>query len=220
MRTLDKAEPSRELSDARRESESPNEMAPLETTTERRQAFEQEALPHLRRVYAMARRLDRDRMAVEDLVQETYLRAYRTFDNYRRGTNSLAWLLTILHSIHANRRRRRWREPEAKDDEQLETITDRAACQVDWECLFVESAGAGRWGAGEAADRALELLPESFREVVLLVDLGELTYEEAAGVLDCPVGTVRSRLARARRRLAVELAAYAEEKGLLARSAT
>lgn len=195
-------------------------MPSVDTIAERRQAFEEEALPHLRRVYAMARRLDRDPMAVEDLVQETYLRAYRTFDNYRRGTNPLAWLLTILHSIHSNRRRRRWREPEAKDDEKLETIAERAAQDRDWEQAFVESAGAGRWGAGEAADRALDALPAAFREVVLLVDLGELTYEEASRVLGCPVGTVRSRLARARRRLAVELAGYAEEKGLLVRSTT
>ena len=194
-------------------------LAP-ETITERRQAFEREALPHLRRVYAMARRLDRDPMAVEDLVQETYLRAYRTFDNYQRGTNPMAWLLTILHSIHVNRRRRRGREPEAKDDKQLETIADRAARDVDWEHKFVESAGAGRWGAGEAVDPALDRLPEAFREAVLLVDLGELTYEEAAGVLGCPVGTVRSRLARARRRLAAELADYAEKSGLFARSTT
>ncbi|REJ75109.1 MAG: RNA polymerase subunit sigma [Acidobacteria bacterium] len=181
---------------------------------ERRRAFEEEALPHLRRVWAQARRLEFDPAAAEDLVQETFLRAYRTFDNFERGTNAVAWLLTILHSIHSNRRRRQWRETPGEDDQHLEKLSDRAALETDWDALFHRSVREGSWGAGRAIRRALSELPEGFREVVLLVDVAELTYEEAAAALSCPVGTVRSRLARARRRLAADLAHCAEELGL------
>lgn len=185
-------------------------------TAGRRSAFESETLPHLRRVYAAARRLAGAALA-EDLTQETYLRAYRTFDNYTLGTNALAWLLTILHSIHVNRRRRQWREPEAQEPEVLEEVAMRSMADVDWEAAQLERATAGRWGAGEVVNGALDRLPAAFREVVILVDLEELTYEEAAAALGCPVGTIRSRLARARRRLAAELADYAREQGLSVR---
>lgn len=179
----------------------------------RRRSFEEETLPHLGRVHGLARRLAGPESA-EDLTQETYLRAYRTFDNYAPGTNALAWLLTILRSVHSNRRRRQWREPESQEPDVLEETAARVAPAVDQEARELERATAGRWGAGERVDRALASLPEDFRTVVVLVDLQELTYEEAAGVLDCPIGTVRSRLARARRRLAGELADYARGRGL------
>jgi len=180
---------------------------------ERRRRFEAETLPHLGRVHATAKRLAGSEVA-EDLTQETYLRAYRTFDNYAAGTNALAWLLTILRSIHLNRQRRRGREPEAQEPETLEITAARTMADIDWEAPQLVRATAGRWGAGEVVGGALDRLPESFRNVVVLVDLQELTYEEAATVLDCPIGTVRSRLARARRRLAGELAQYARDQGL------
>lgn len=184
--------------------------------SERRRAFEAEALPHLRRIHAAARRLQRRGTDAEDLVQETYLRAYRTFDNFRRGTNARAWLLTILYSVHANRRRRRM--PEAWSDDELERRAAADLSEVDWQAPQLAAATAGEFGAGETVGAALERLPEPFRQAVLLVDLEGLTYEEAAAALDCPVGTVRSRLSRARRRLAAELAAYARELGLLERT--
>jgi RNA polymerase sigma-70 factor (ECF subfamily) len=188
-----------------------------ESGAERRRAFEAEALPHLPRIYAAARRL---RWAAggaadaEDLVQETYLRAYRTFDNFERGTNARAWLLTILYSIDANRRRRSRREPEAWPDDDLEARAARACAGIDWQAASLAAATAGAWGAGETVTAALKRLPEPFRTAVLAVDLEGLTYEEAAAALDCPIGTVRSRLARARRRLAAELAGFARRRGL------
>jgi len=183
---------------------------------ERRRAFEAEALPHLPRVWAAARRLLRSGVAAdaEDLVQETYLRAYRTFDNFERGTNARAWLLTILYSIDANRRRRSHREPEAWPDDELEARAARTGSGTDWQAAPLAAATAGEWGAGETVGAALGRLPEPFRLAVLAVDLEGLTYEEAAAALDCPVGTVRSRLSRARRRLAAELAAHARRLGL------
>jgi RNA polymerase sigma-70 factor, ECF subfamily len=179
----------------------------------RRRAFESEAMPHLRRLYAAARRLARPGIDAEDLVQETFLRAYRTFDNYRPGTNCRAWLLTILYSVFANRSRRLRREPEPQPTEELDRQSRRDPRAGDWEAPLLAAAAAGTWGTGKTVESALRDLPDDYRRTLLLVDVDELTYEEAAGVLGCPVGTVRSRLARARRRLAVELAAYAKQLG-------
>ena len=180
----------------------------------RRAAFEAEALPHLPKVYAAARRLLHSEADAEDLVQETYLRAYRTFDNFAAGTNGRAWLLTILHSVFANRWRRMRREPESRSSDELEA----RAAQIRSVGSPVEpqltAVMAGKWGAGEVVSAALDRLPETFRTPVVLVDLEELTYEEAALVLECPVGTVRSRLSRGRRRLAKDLEAHAQEFGL------
>lgn len=173
----------------------------------------------MRRVFAFARRLAA--AEAEDLVQEAYLRAYRTFDNFQPGTNSLAWLLTIVRSIYLNRRRRLRLEPQTQTDQDLESAAAHALEHVDWESIELSRATAGRWGAGEAVDAALARLPEAFRTAVVLVDLDGLSYEEASKILDCPVGTIRSRLARARRQLAKSLADYAESQGLMvARRAT
>jgi RNA polymerase sigma-70 factor (ECF subfamily) len=188
-------------------------MTAIEQGPDRRQAFEAEALPHLDRLYAVARRLAPAGVDPEDLVQETVLRAYRTFDNYRPGTNCRAWLLTILHSVFVNRFRRWQREPEAQPPEELERRAGRDRPTEDWEGPLLAAAAAGTWGTGAEVEAALRNLPDEYREAMLLVDVEELTYEEAAGALGCPVGTVRSRLHRARRRLAGELAAYARQLG-------
>lgn len=185
---------------------------------ERREAFEREALPHLRQVWAAAMRFCRDPAEAEDLVQETYLRAYRSFDSYRPGTNCRAWLLTILYSVFVNRYRRSRREPEARDPATLESLAERERAPDDWERPLLDAATAGRWGTGETVEAALAELSEEFRETVLLVDVEELTYEEAADALGCPVGTVRSRLFRGRRLLARALGEYASAAGYVTRS--
>lgn len=194
--------------------------SPPDPDADRRTSFEAEALPHLSRVYAAARRLMRSGTAAdaEDLVQETFLRAYRTYDNFERGTNARAWLLTILYSVHANRRRRIGREPEAWPDDALEARTAAENAGSDWQEPALTAATTDEHGAGEIVGAALDGLAEPFRAAVLLVDLEGLTYEEAAIALDVPVGTVRSRLSRARRRLAGELAEYARKLGFLGRS--
>jgi RNA polymerase sigma-70 factor, ECF subfamily len=188
-------------------------MSQDEVDSERRRAFEAEAVPHLGRVYAAARRLARPGADAEDLVQETFLRAYRTYDNFTRGTDCRAWLLTILYSVFANRWRRLQREPTARPDDELERAADRDRTADDWEEPLLAAIGAGTWGTGAAVETALRSLSEEHRRAVLLVDVEELTYEEAATALECPIGTVRSRLSRARRRLAAQLATYARELG-------
>jgi RNA polymerase sigma-70 factor (ECF subfamily) len=169
----------------------------------RREDFEKTALPFARPLYATALRMTGRAEDALELVQETFLRAYRTFDNFTPGTNPKAWLFTILRSVSANRWRRERRSPVMVPLE-------------DWERRFGSLAAEGppaRDATSEEVTRALEHLPEDFRLVVLLVDVEGLTYEEAAAALACPVGTIRSRLARARRALFVELSDYARKAG-------
>jgi RNA polymerase sigma-70 factor, ECF subfamily len=169
----------------------------------RREDFEATALPLARPLYATALRITGRAEDALDVVQETFLRAYRTFDNFTPGTNPKAWLFAILRSVFANRWRQKRRRPMTVSLE-------------DWESRFGPLAAAGSSATdapGEDVLHALGRLPEDFRFVVLLVDVEGLTYEETAAALACPVGTVRSRLARARRALFVELSDYARKAG-------
>lgn len=169
----------------------------------RRDEFESTALPLARSLYATALRLTGQADDALDVLQETFLRAYRTFDSFTRGTNAKAWLFTILRSVSANRRRHERRRPPLVS---LDEVEER----------FGPLAGAGPPSGEpdhEEVGRALDRLPEEFRLIVQLVDVEGFTYEEAAGIIDCPVGTVRSRLSRARRALFVELRDYAKRSG-------
>jgi RNA polymerase sigma-70 factor, ECF subfamily len=181
--------------------------APDAQAEEKRRRFEETALPFLRAIHSVAWRLTHDAEEARDLVQETCLRAYRTFEGFRAGTNCKAWLLTILYSIFVNRYRKKRRQPRTISIEELEKQFPTR----------VESAPSDRlsdrlWSDREV-EEALAALPEDFRSAVLLVDVGELTYEEAAAALACPVGTVRSRLFRARKALFVSLQDYARRAG-------
>lgn len=182
-------------------------------SADRRARFEDTALPLLQRVHYAALHLSRRPEEARDLVQETFLRAYRTFDGFTPGTNPKAWLLTILYSVFANRYRKAQREPRAVPLEEVERFEGLLA-GADAE------RGSGGWEGGPApagpeVERALAGLPEPYRDAVLLVDVQELTYEEAAATLGCPVGTVRSRLFRARKLLFVALYDYARQAGYL-----
>ena len=133
-------------------------------------------------------------------MQETFLRAYRTFENFRPGTNCRAWLFTILYSVFLNERARQ--RPTLLSAEQLDTVAadDRDLAPVD-----------SPWS--QEVERALARLPGAFRAAVLLVDVEELSYEEAAAVAACPVGTLRSRLFRGRKLLGAMLRDHAREVG-------
>jgi RNA polymerase sigma-70 factor, ECF subfamily len=169
--------------------------------------FEEVALVHLDSLYRAALRLTRHRVEAEDVVQETYLRAFRAFDTFERGTNCRAWLFAILRNVFLNRARRE----------------QSGVLDAD-----VAPAGGGEsaWPAGNDpedeylrtvlhgdVDRALRALPLVYREVVILADLEGLTYKEVAHALGCPVGTVMSRLARGRACLRRALADFAREHG-------
>jgi RNA polymerase sigma-70 factor, ECF subfamily len=153
-----------------------------------------EALTHLDGLYNLARWLVHDSVEAEDLVQETYLRALRGAHQFQPGTNLRAWLFQILRNTFFTQRRRRGREPDAVDPERLDALTSAAS-------------RGGRAGAPSRGDDrtlgvdltvALEQLPEEYRSVVLLADVEDFTMGEVAAIMQCPVGTVKSRLFRAR----------------------
>src|SRR5262245_29853747 len=159
----------------------------------RRARFEELAIPLMKVLINGALRLTHDRHAAEDLVQETYLRAYRTFDGFTDGTNAKAWLFTILYSVSVNRYRRQRREPEPLPPDELERLLARVEDTSGAPPPLLPPTGE--------VEAALARLPEDFRAAVMLVDLHDLTYDEAATALGCKLGTLRSRLFRARKLL-------------------
>jgi RNA polymerase sigma-70 factor (ECF subfamily) len=163
-----------------------------------RRALGAEALQHLDALYRLARWLARDPVEAEDLVQETYLRAIRAAHQFQPGTNLRAWLFQILRNHFLTTRSRRTHEPALMDPEVLEGLGATSGSAAGG------SGREGRLGGSPDAGRGLDLtaalnrLPEEFRAVVLLADLEELHMEEIAQIMGCPVGTVKSRLFRAR----------------------
>jgi RNA polymerase sigma-70 factor (ECF subfamily) len=171
--------------------------------------FEEEALELSDQVYRVARRLTGSREEAEDLVQETYGRAFRSWQQYQPGTNLRAWLLRILHNYAIDQARRRQRAPDAEPLEEgdyyLYNRLEQGfrGGQADIERLIDELS------QGPVMD-ALAELPQNFKEVVVLVDLGDFSYQEAADILEIPIGTVMSRLHRGRRALKKALAEQVE----------
>jgi len=187
--------------------------------TDRLRSFEEEALPHLDAVYRFALRLTGSSVDAEDLVQETFLRAYRSWDQYTPGTSAKSWLFTICRNTFL-----RQRERERRRDE----VVERAAREGDGPSvpggelpLFMPAAQSDPEGElfrdmiDESILNAIERLPADFRDAVVLSDLEGLSYAEIAAVLDIPVGTVKSRLFRGRRLLQQELYSYAIEEGYI-----
>jgi RNA polymerase sigma-70 factor, ECF subfamily len=169
---------------------------------ESRRRFEGEIVPYTRALYNTALRLVRNEADARDLVQETFLRAYRTFSGFTPGTNGRAWVFTILYSVFINRYRKAQRDPDLLSTEELsERFHQELAAPRGVDPLPV--------GTAVRIEEALAALPDAFRAAVVLVDLQEMSYEEAADVVGCPIGTLRSRLFRARRLLAGSLDAYA-----------
>jgi len=173
--------------------------------------FEGVALVHLDLLYRAALRLTHNRAEAEDLVQETWLRALRHFDQFDPGSNCRAWLLTILRNAFLNRVRREGREILESDMAATEAgaarLEEASVARSSPEEDFFQTVLHGD------VDRALKTLPLPFRLVVTLVDLEGLAYKEVAQVLDCPIGTVMSRLSRARQLLRKELVTLAREHG-------
>jgi len=168
------------------------------------------ALVHLDVLYQVALRWTRNRAEAEDVVQDTYLRAFRSFHRFAAGTNCRAWLFTIMRNELRRRFRKQAREVLQEDPEDLDDVEARADAGVvggNPEEEFLQSVLHGD------VDRALNTLPHPFQEVVVLVDVGGLTYQEAAHVLGCPRGTVMSRLFRGRARLRAALGRFAREHG-------
>ena len=181
----------------------------------KREAFARWALPHMDQVYTTSLYLTRNREEAEDLLQDTYLRAYRFWHQFTPGTNCRAWLMTILHNSFKNRYHIRYRDQQAVEFNE-ELCASGAAADTppsDPETLVLSHM------LDEQVEAALQALPLEFLEVIVLVDIQELSYQEAATAIGCPIGTIRSRLARGRRLLQVALQEYATERGYGRRSA-
>ncbi len=179
-----------------------------------RESFEREVIPHLDSIYSMALRLARNPEDANDLLQETVLRAYRFFHQFTPGTNSRAWLLTILFNNFRNGYRKSAREQvsqsEAEFTERLEAESLAAdQARSDPEALAFADVMAPEVSA------ALNSLPEEFRAALLLVDVQELSYQEVSVVLTVPVGTVKSRVSRGRGLLREALLNFAKGRGII-----
>ena len=181
---------------------------------EKRKLFEAEALPHLDAVYTMAVKLAHNPDDAKDLLQETVLRAWRFFDQFQPGTNCRAWLLTILFNNFRNGYRRSSREQPAASPDEFEHRLEAASLADDPKQDDPETVVSGRSMEREV-EAAFNSLPDEFRSVLLLIDVQDLSYQEASKILEAPVGTIKSRVSRGRTMMRQALQKYAKEKGII-----
>ncbi len=189
----------------------------LETDDERDARFERDAMPYLNQLYGAALRMTRNPADAEDLVQDTYVRAYSAFGQFTPGTNLKAWLYRILTNAYINTYRKAQRQPQVSDGADVE----------DWQLARAESHTSS--GLRSAEVEALDAMPDSvvtealaslsddFRMAVVLADIEGFSYKEIAEMMGTPIGTVMSRLNRARSQLRAKLSDYATSEGLIGR---
>jgi RNA polymerase sigma-70 factor, ECF subfamily len=177
--------------------------------------FEREALPHLPALYAAALRMTRHDKDAEDLVQDALVRAYRFFDTFEAGTNCKAWLFRILTNVFCNRYREREREHEILNQaESSSANVEQFLAGVGANASDVETALLGHMVSSDV-EKALAALPSDFRMAVILADLEDFSYKEIADIMECPAGTVMSRLYRGRKMLQQLLYQYAVDQGII-----
>ena len=183
---------------------------------DRTQLFEQEAIKHLDALYRTALRMTRNPQDAEDLVQETYLRAYRFFDSFEPGTKLRAWLFKILSNNYINLYRKARHEPQitSMEDQEEFSLYGQLARQGDLGEVTLEDQVLDEF-AEQDIRAAIENLPPVFRMAVLLADVEGFSYKEIAEITDVSIGTVMSRLFRGRRRLQKALWERAQEAGIV-----
>jgi len=187
-------------------------MTPENDTKRYERIFEEEFLPQIDALYTFAYHLTYNEEDANDLVQETYMKAYRFIDKYKEGTNAKAWLFKILKNAFINQYRRKSKQPTKIDYEDIagyqegDDDTNYASYADLREEMFQSMMG-------DEVTNAINALPVDFRVVILLCDIEGFTYEEISKILDIPIGTVRSRLHRARNMLKDKLREYARSLG-------
>ncbi len=179
--------------------------------TEKDNLFNSEFLPHIDSMYNFAYRLSFDDDDAKDLVQETYLKAYRFINSFQQGTNAKAWLFRILKNSFINEFRKKSKEPSKVDYQEVETFYN--SDEVDDPITTDLRVDTLQHMIGDEVSTALNSLAVDFRTVIILCDLEGFTYDEMAKILDIPIGTVRSRLHRARNLLKEKLTQYARSMG-------
>ncbi len=180
-----------------------------------RAAFEEEALPHLRALHGYALHLCRNSSDAEDMVQETYVKALKNYKRYKMGTNCRAWLFRILTNTFLNLARRRKRRTSVESDGMPDIEMQVAEHYQDRGMYRPLEAQVLDGIVSKELTDALDSLPEDFRTVLLLADLNDFSYKEIAEVCDCPVGTVMSRLYRARKAMQRKLLDHAVKEGIV-----
>ncbi len=178
---------------------------------EKTEIFDNEFMPHVDSMYNFGYRLTFDEDDAKDLVQDTYLKAFRFINSFQRGTNAKAWLFRILKNSFINEFRKKSKQPSKVDYSEVEQYynSDDAGENITTD-LRIETV---QHMIGDEISGALNAIPVDFRTVIILSDLEGFTYEEMSKILDIPIGTVRSRLHRARNMLKEKLAVYAKEMG-------
>lgn len=173
--------------------------------------FQREAMVHIDSLYNFALRMTSDPEEANDLVQETYMKAYRFFASFEKGTNCKAWLFRILKNSYINKYRKESKQPDKVDYDDIKEFYH----SIKHSSLDSNDMQEKLFGGllDDEVSRALVDLPEDFREVVQLCDIEGFTYEEIANMVDCPIGTVRSRLHRGRKILREKLMEYAQQHG-------
>lgn len=192
-----------------------NEFNRSDSESPKNEGFEETALTHLDELYATALRYTKNEKDAEDLVQETFIKAYTNWHRFEQGTNCRAWLFTILTNTFINKYRRKKKEREILNADDLRPIEENFFDRERTEFYNSPERESVQKSFTSELQGALEQLSDEFRTVVVLADLNDFSYKEIAHILDCPVGTVMSRLFRGRKMMRELLVETAFERGII-----
>lgn len=183
-----------------------------DTTHDKQEAFKSEVFLHMDSIYNSALKLTYNEEDAKDLVQETYFKAYRFFEQFEPGTSCKAWLFKILKNTFINKYRKKVKQPEQVDFNAIEPFVELIKDKRFYESMSLDDDIVNNYLSDEITE-ALSKLPHEFKMVLILSDIEGFSYKEIADIMDCPIGTIRSRLSRARKMMFKLLSKYAKKEG-------